>query len=109
MRCVAGILALLALAPALCADDGVEFFEKRIRPVLHEQCVKCHGPEKQKAGLRLDSREALFRGGDSGAAIVPGDATASLLIKAVRHVDKDLKMPPPKEAPKLANGGIADF
>src|ERR1044072_6200533 len=109
MRRVAGIFVLLALAPGLYADDGGEFFEKRIRPVLHEQCVKCHGPEKQKVGLRLDSREALLRGGDSGAAIVPGDAAASLLIKAVRHVDKDLKMPPLKEAPKVADAVIADL
>ncbi len=91
------------------AEDAGEFFEKRIRPVLHEQCVKCHGPEKQKAGLRVDSREALLRGGDSGPALVPGDAAVSLLLKAVRHADADLKMPPPKEAPKLADAVIADL
>lgn len=103
------MLAWLALGLPCGADDAADFFEKRVRPVLHEQCVKCHGPEKQKAGLRVDSREALLRGGDTGPALVPGHAASSLLIKAVRHADADLKMPPPKEAPKLAEAVIADL
>jgi len=109
MKRLIGILTLAALAFPSGADDAADFFEKRIRPVLHEQCVKCHGSEKQKGGLRVDSREALMHGGDTGPALVPGNAGSSLLLKAVRHTDPDLKMPPPKEAPKLADAVIADL
>ena len=52
--------------------DQVHFFETNVRPVLIEHCQKCHGPSKQWNGLRLDSHDALLRGGDSGPAIIPG-------------------------------------
>jgi Protein of unknown function (DUF1553)/Protein of unknown function (DUF1549)/Planctomycete cytochrome C len=71
----------------------IDFFEKNVRPVLANFCFNCHGPEKQKAGLRLDSREALLTGGDSGPVVVPGKAQASLLIKAL-HYDDSPRMPP---------------
>jgi hypothetical protein len=71
-----------------------EFFELKIRPLLAGSCVKCHGEKKQSGGLRLDSREAMLSGGDSGPAIVSGDASGSLLIRAISRTDKDLKMPP---------------
>jgi hypothetical protein len=74
--------------------EQIRFFEANIRPLLVVHCLKCHGEKKQWAGLRLDSREALLNGGDSGAAIVPGKPDKSLLIRAVRQVDDDLKMPP---------------
>ena len=74
-------------------SEQIRFFETNVRPLLAEQCFKCHGDKKQWGGLRLDSREALLRGGDSGAAIVAGKPDKSLLISAVRHEDKDLKMP----------------
>ena len=86
--------------PVTAAD--AEFFEIRIRPVLHDHCAECHGAKKQKGGLRLDSREGMMKGGESGAAVVPGKPEDSLLLKVVRHVDKDFKMPPPKSGPKLA-------
>ncbi len=75
---------------------GVEFFEQHVRPVLVEHCYGCHSAkaEKVKGGLMLDTRAGLLKGGDSGPAIVPGDPDKSLLIKAVRYTDKDLKMPP---------------
>ncbi|MDA1050707.1 MAG: PSD1 and planctomycete cytochrome C domain-containing protein [Planctomycetota bacterium] len=73
--------------------EQIQFFETNVRPLLAEQCFKCHGDKKQWGGLRLDSREALLRGGDSGEAIVPGEPDKSLLIRAVRQVDDDLKMP----------------
>jgi hypothetical protein len=50
-----------------------EFFEKKIRPLLAARCFECHGVQKQKGGLRVDSREALIQGGDTGASITPGD------------------------------------
>ena len=79
--------------------EKVAFFESRIRPLLVERCIECHGEKKQKGGLRLDSRAAWQAGGDSGKAIVPGKPDESLLIKAVRYADKDLQMPPKKALP----------
>ncbi|MBL8842472.1 MAG: PSD1 domain-containing protein [Planctomycetes bacterium] len=78
---------------ATLAGDGEEFFENSIRPLLVEQCLRCHGEEKPKAGLRLDSRAALLAGGRSGAAAVVGDPEASLLVQAVRR-SEELAMPP---------------
>ena len=69
-----------------------EFFETKIRPVLAENCFDCH-TEEALSGLRLDSREAMLKGGKRGPAIVPGDPDASLMIRAVRQVDEKLKMP----------------
>ena len=86
--------------------EQVRFFETSIRPLLIEKCHKCHGVEKQWGTLRLDSREALLKGGDSGAAIVPGKPAESLLVKAISHTDDDLRMPP-KE--KLSDRQIADL
>src|ERR1041385_2058442 len=72
-----------------------DFFESKVRPVLANNCYKCHSTraEKVKGGLLLDSREALLKGGDSGAVVVPGNPDQSLLIKAVRYTDPDLQMP----------------
>ena len=114
---VAGVLALgaagaRAAGPAAATPEGLEFFEKKIRPVLVDACYKCHGPEaadagKLKGGLRLDSRDALLRGGESGKpSVVPGNAEGSLLVRALRHTDPDLQMPPKK---KLGDRQIADF
>src|SRR3954453_24227748 len=72
---------------------GAEFFEKSVRPLLAEHCFECHGAKKQKAGLRLDSREAMLEGGDSGPAIVPGHPEQSLVAKVVKYQDEP-RMPP---------------
>ncbi len=81
--------------------EQVAFFESKIRPVLVEQCYKCHSAqaEKIKGGLVLDSRAGVVKGGDTGAAIAPGDPDASLLIQAVRHLDENVAMPPKKKLP----------
>lgn len=68
------------------------FFEQVIRPVLVTECLQCHGPEKQEAELRLDSRHAMLEGGEQGPAVTPGSVDESLLISALRH--EDLEMPP---------------
>jgi mono/diheme cytochrome c family protein len=68
-------------------------FETHVRPILDEHCLKCHGSTKQWASLRLDSRKAILKGGDSGPAAVAGEPDESLLIRAVRHDDENLKMP----------------
>src|SRR5262245_6329919 len=83
-------VAFLAGSPALSQTPdpaGIEFFEKKIRPIFVERCYRCHSPEvdKVKGGFLLDTREHLLKGGDTGAAIVPGDPDKSLLIKAVRY------------------------
>ena len=70
-----------------------ELFETKVRPVLFAQCLGCHGETRQTAGLRLDSREAMLKGGQRGPAIVPGKPDDSLLVRAIRHVG-DVRMPP---------------
>src|SRR5262245_23965470 len=101
------LLAPLVAWPAAAADPAQdEFVEKRVRPVFAEHCFECHGPTKQKSGLRLDSRAAMLKGGDNGPALVPKDPDNSLIIQAVRHKN-DLKMPPMK--PQLSPQAIADL
>ncbi len=91
---IAPTLLMLLTAYAVAADD---YFEKSVRPILVENCLRCHGPDKQKGGLRVDSRTALLTGGESGPAIIPGKPDESLLVRAVRH--QGLKMPPLKQLP----------
>ncbi len=93
-------------APSLTAAQA-DFFEQRIRPFLANDCYECHGAKKQKGGLRVDSRDGLLKGGDSGPAVVPGDATASLLIQSIRHAHAEFRMP--KDRPKLSDSAIASF
>jgi mono/diheme cytochrome c family protein len=95
---------LAAAAVGAISPEEAEFFEKRIRPVLVEQCHSCHGPEKQKAELRLDSREALLKGSDLGPVVVAGKPEESSLIKSIRH-EGDSKMP--EKADKLPDEQIA--
>ncbi|HEV3115985.1 MAG TPA: PSD1 and planctomycete cytochrome C domain-containing protein [Gemmataceae bacterium] len=87
-------------------SDGIELFEKKIRPILVENCQKCHSADKHKGNLQLTSRANLLKGGDSGPAIVPGQPENSLLIKAIRYTDDVLRMPPKS---KLTDPQIADF
>ncbi len=69
-----------------------QFYETKVQPILKTSCTTCHGPAAM-AGLRVDSLDALMKGGGSGPVIVPGDPDKSLLIIAVRQTDPDLKMP----------------
>ena len=103
------LLATGIAAEARVEDNGeLEFFEKRIRPVLVEHCYECHNSrDKAEGGLAVDHRAGLLAGGDSGEAIVPGKATESLLIQAVRHQTSELRMP--KGGPKLPDAVIADL
>ncbi|MFO0867880.1 MAG: PSD1 and planctomycete cytochrome C domain-containing protein [Pirellulales bacterium] len=97
-------LTLLLVAGGAVAEeaDELRFFESQIRPLLAQQCLHCHGPKKQRGELRLDSRAALLKGGESGPAIVPGRPEESLLIEAVNHAS--LAMPPET---RLADAEIA--
>ena len=105
------LLACLAASPVGAAEQAtpeqVDHFERKIRPVLVAECLRCHGGEAKIRGkLRLDSRASLLAGGESGPAVVPGKPDTSPLVLAVRQTDADLSMPPKK---KLPAGVIADF
>jgi hypothetical protein len=105
-------LAALAFAPAVRGADAIApadgcFFETRVRPLLTEKCLKCHGPQVQKGGLRLDSAEALGRRGASGRTLVVRDRPEeSLLLRAVRHADVVKPMPPDA---RLTASEVADL
>lgn len=90
------VSGLNAQAPA-----DIEFFEKKVRPVLVERCFSCHSAsaKKVRGGLLLDSRTGALKGGDSGPALVPGDPDQSLLVKAVGYLDGNLQMPPSGKLP----------
>jgi hypothetical protein len=96
-----GWLSVAACAVAgdqpLSPDDET-FFESKIRPVLAASCVECHGATKSSGGLRLDSREAMLKGGDTGPAIVPGSVEQSLLSLAIKHDENEFVQMPPKKA-----------
>ena len=71
----------------------LEFFEKQVRPIFVEHCYECHD-ERADGGLHVNSRAGLLRGGDTGAAVVPGDPDSSLLVEAIRYENQDFQMPP---------------
>src|SRR5262245_1031514 len=99
--------SVLRLAAASSTQTGVDLFVGQVEPILRENCYKCHShsADKIKGGLLLDSRAAALAGGDSGAALVPGDPEKSLLIQAVRQTSEDLQMPP--KGKKLSDEQIA--
>jgi cytochrome c553 len=101
-----------ASAASLPADHatqmakGLDLFKSSVRQVMLDACLKCHGGDKTKGDFDLSSREALMRGGHSGAAIVPGDSASSYMMKLLRHED-DPHMP--QKADKLPADVIAKF
>lgn len=80
---------------------GEDLFEKQIRPVLISKCLRCHGEDKQSGGLRLDSSEAILKGGTTGPVILQGKPSASILIQALRHQNDTPQMPPDKPLPEM--------
>jgi hypothetical protein len=99
---------LRGASPAAQDPEGVDFFERKIRPVLAEICYECHSARatKLKGDLLLDSRAGVLKGGSRGPAVVAGDLEQSLLLQAIRQTDPKLKMPPNR---KLSAEQIADF
>ena len=93
---------------ALIADESADFFEAKIRPVLVGTCFRCHGGTKTSGSLRLDSRSAMLKGGESGPALVPGDAGSSLLIHAIQRLEDVSAMPPGKDK-ALRPDEVRDF
>ncbi len=108
------LLAALALAAQTARadvaspEDGLRFFEERIRPVLAEKCHSCHSAqsEKLKGSLQVDHLEHLLAGGDTGPALVAGEPGGSLLVEAIAYGNPDLRMPP-KE--RLSDAVVEDF
>jgi mono/diheme cytochrome c family protein len=100
------VAATVAMGCAQQAAEKIDFFERKIRPVLTNNCYSCHTDTKL-GGLQVDSRVALLSGGKSGPAIKVGNPDDSLLIRAVMHVDPSLKMP--LGASKLKDNEIADL
>jgi hypothetical protein len=86
------------VTPAPRFDDGVA-------AIFRARCVKCHGPSKDSGGLRLDSYDAVMRGGERGPVVVPGNPDASLLLQKVRRRDQP-PMPPQKPISALEVGTI---
>lgn len=99
LRCWSPVVVFFVLTISAAAAElewpreQLDFFEKQIRPVLAAQCWNCHGEKKADSGLRLDSRDAILKGGDRGEVAKPGEATSGILIHAIRR-DGDLQMPP---------------
>lgn len=102
----------LAMAVNMAADENIDFFEKKIRPVLINHCYKCHSAEAEQKGklkgkLRLDLREAIRSRGESGLkAVVPGKPDESNLYRAITYLDPELVMPPKT---RLDKGVVKDF
>ncbi|MFN8707380.1 MAG: DUF1549 domain-containing protein, partial [Planctomyces sp.] len=86
-----------AFAASMAAGEESTHYMQTVRPLLRARCVACHGALRQEGGLRLDTGEAIRTGGDTGAAIVKGDADASLLVRRVEHADAEQRMPPEGE------------
>ena len=112
LHCLVVALVMLACwrQPVARSDDlqaaGIELFEKKIRPILATHCYECHSAKAKEleGDLRLDTPQGIRQGGESGLAVVPGDAKASMLIEAIRH--EGLEMPPDEKLPARV---IADF
>ena len=106
---VAVIAAVFNVAAAAAADDDVDFFEKRIRPIFVERCESCHSAAsgKTNGGLALDTRDGWMKGGEAGSPIVAGKPDESLLIRAVRYGADGPQMPPKEKGGKLPDNEIA--
>jgi mono/diheme cytochrome c family protein len=107
MRCYATLICVLAVAPAATADDRMEFFESRIRPVLTTHCYECHNSSDTAEGdLVLDFRGGVLKGGAGGPIVVPGKPESSRLIAILKHEIPGLEMP--SDGPQLSAAVIAD-
>ena len=105
--CAVGLtIASSRLLAAEPGSAGVDFFERKVRPLFAENCFSCHGEEKQKAKLRLDSPAAIRAGSESGAILVPGKPDKSKIILAISYKDENLQMPPKK---RLSDRQVAEL
>jgi hypothetical protein len=92
----------LSKLPPASTKKGVTYATD-IKPVFEKSCLRCHGAEKPKAGLRLDSLEAALKGGEDGKVVLSGDSAGSMLVHYVAHAGKpDTHMPPPRNKANIA-------
>jgi hypothetical protein len=101
-------ISAAALEPAKLPPPAPESiaFDQQIRPILERSCIRCHGPERPKSHFRLDSRELMLKGGDSGVDVVPGNSAASTLIYFVAGLDPEIVMPPEGKGQRLSQAEI---
>jgi mono/diheme cytochrome c family protein len=99
----------MAQAPNGEKSTGSIDYLEQVKPLLRERCYACHGPLKQKAGLRLDTAALAIKGGDSGPAVKPGDVAGSLLLERVSAADPAERMPPEHEGERLSPAQIAEL
>lgn len=105
--CFGALPLLLTVAGAEAATVGGVDYARDVQPILARHCYGCHGPEKQKAGLRLDDRAGALAGGDSGKVIIPGKSAESVLWHNVSGLDPDAVMPPEGEGDRLTSAELA--
>ncbi len=92
--------------PAASSQKDVTY-DKDIKPIFEKSCFKCHGSEKQKGKLRLDSLAAALKGGEDGKVIEPGNSAKSLLVHSVARLDEDEAMPPEDKGKPLTNEQVS--
>lgn len=109
--CTLGILLAwtepAGAAPSVPAQ-GVEYFEKHVRPILVAHCQSCHGPRRQQGGLRLDSRTSFLKGSDTGPMVVAGKPEQSLLLRVLRY-DGETRMPPRGKLPDNVLAALTEW
>lgn len=98
--------ALASLAVSLTAQEAKVDFTKHIQPIFSENCYKCHGPDNQESGLRLDKKSFAMKGGERGAPILPGKAAESILFRAINGSGEDVPRMP-KKADPLSSENVA--
>ena len=106
---LSSVLVLIFAGYSAAADPSpkaIEFFEKKVRPILVNRCLDCHSGDSEETDLRLDSRAAIIKGGLRGPSIIPGNPTKSFLMRALRHQER-LKMPPKEKLPQQEIATIA--
>jgi cytochrome c5 len=91
--------------PAASTKTGLSF-DKDIKPIFDKSCIKCHGAEKQKGKLRLDTLEATLKGGENGESVVKGNSAKSTLVHTIARLDPDAAMPPDGKGDPLSKEQI---
>ena len=103
-----GLCLTVAASGEGFTPEQLDHFESKVRPVLVEHCIDCHGPDKQKSELRLDSRAALIRGGTQGSVVQPGQPERSQLVHVIRR-GGDIEMPPGDPLDETAVQALVDW
>jgi mono/diheme cytochrome c family protein len=104
------LMIALGLGGVRAQEDASrpEFYTTKVKPILDENCARCHGGMNHRGGLNISTREGMLKGGRDGAVLVPGDPDKSLLVRLIRHEGPaDDPMPMPPNRPKLSDADIA--